>query len=150
MNNNITLQNDKNQFELEQTELIKYILDSRFFSVWKKAAKIRGTEQWDKFVKFSLWSESNLELYVTSLCNQKCSYCYLHQYPLYPEEVNKKEIILENLKKLYNWIIKENLYIPQIEFFTGEIWDINFGYEVLDITYEAIQNGLQTDCNCIK
>lgn len=145
MNNDITLQKDKNQFELEQTELIKYILDSRFFSVWKKAANIRGTEQWDKFIKFSLWSESNLELYITSLCNQKCSYCYLHKYPLYPEEVNKKEIILENLKKLYNWIIKENLYIPNIEFFTGEIWDTNFGYEVLDITYQAIQNGLQVD-----
>ena len=84
MDNNVTLQNDKNQFELEQTELIKYILNSRFFSVWKKAANIRGTEQWDKFIKFSLWSESNLELYVTSLCNQKCSHCYLHQYPLYP------------------------------------------------------------------
>ena len=41
----------------------------------------------------------------------------------------------QGIKKLYDWIIKENLYIPNIEFFTGEIWDTNFGYEVLDITY---------------
>lgn len=142
---NAILQEDKNQFEIEQSELVNYILNSRYFSVWKQAAEVQHTDQWDNFVNFSLWTESNLEIYVTSLCNQKCDYCYLHKYPLYPEEVNKKEIILDNLKKLYRWIIKENLFIPQIEFFTGEIWDNDFGYQVLDITYQAIQDGLQVN-----
>ena len=120
-------------FQQENNLLLKNILEERFFKHWRQPYD--ATEK-------TLQSEASLELYLTSLCDQHCEYCYLVKYPdLYPAEVNKPEIIKKNLKILYNWIIENNFYIPQIDFFTGEIWASKFGWDVLEITLDALARG---------
>lgn len=89
-----------NQFELEQTEALKILLNGRFFDVWKNADAYNENEL-DK--EYSLWKDSGLELFITSECNQKCEYCYLAKRPeLYPAEFLNKETILHNLELVYN------------------------------------------------
>ena len=133
---------DKNQFDKEQNDLLKCILTERYFNPWRE---YQGWEQdWER--QFSLIGESTLEIFLTSTCNQKCEYCYLTKFPgLYPLEFNKKDLILSNLKILFNWIIEQDFYIPHIEYFTGEIWHSNYGLEVLEITLDAVKRGLKTD-----
>lgn len=136
------LNNDKTQFDKEQSDLVKWMLNERYFSTWKL--------NWDNFNgdldHDSLIQESTLEIFLTSACNQRCEYCYLVKYPkLYPQEYNNQTTILKNLKILFDYLIEQQYYIPNIEFFTGEIWHSNFGLQVLQITLEAIQNGLQTN-----
>lgn len=137
------LNNDKSQFDKEQTDLIKWMLNERYFKPWSLHHNQEITEE---TFNTTLLGESALEIFLTSTCNQNCEYCYLVKYDeLYPKEFNNKETILKNLKILFNYIIEKDYYIPEIEFFTGEIWQSNFGLEVLEYTFEAICNGLRTD-----
>ena len=128
-------------YEQENDHLLKVLLTERFFKPWMEP------QDQDKFDAFkSLWSDSRLELYLTSSCNQKCEYCYLIRHPeLYPQEFNNKEIILSNLKIFLNWLIENNFIFPEIELFSGEIWHTDFGIEVLDILLQACKDGLQCD-----
>lgn len=136
------LNNDKTQFDKEQSDLVKWMLNERYFYTWKlNWENFNGDLDHDTLIQ-----ESTLEIFLTSACNQQCEYCYLIKYPnLYPQEYNNQTIILKNLKILFNYLIEQQYYIPNIEFFTGEIWHSNFGLQVLQITLEAIQNGLHTD-----
>lgn len=137
------LNDDKNQFEKEQSDLIKFILNERYFKPWSLHQK-NPEGYFDR--EHSLWSEAKLELYLTSTCNQKCEYCYLQQFPkLYPKEVNKKETIMRNLVIILNWLIENDYYLPELEFFTGEIWHLDWGLEVFEETYKALQRGLRID-----
>ena len=127
---------DRQQYQKEQDELLTFILDQRFFNPWREAGK-------NGLSDFSAANEISLEIYLTSSCNQNCEYCYLTKYPeLYPSEFNKKELIFKNLKILYNWLIEEKMYIPKIDIFSGDIWQSNYGLEFFEITWKAIQNGL--------
>lgn len=132
------LNEEKTQFQLEQDQLLKTVLNTRFFDPWAN----KGT-LWDT----SLWHDSNLEIYVTNVCNQNCEYCYLKAYPdLYPKENLDEQLILHNLKLLYDYIIKHEYHIPKIEFFSGEIWHTSFGLQVLTITLDYLKNkNLQVD-----
>lgn len=132
--------NDKEQFQVEQNELLQFILDQRFFNPWREAGRLGYID------KFSAAKDCTLELYLTSSCNQNCEYCYLTKYPdLYPSEYNKKDLIFNNLDILYNWLIEENMYIPVLEVFTGEIWQSSFGLDFFQHTWDAIQRGLRTN-----
>lgn len=104
-------------FEQENDELLTYILENRFFKVWR-----------DK--ESELWNASNLELFITSTCNLKCEYCYLNRFEdkLYPKDSRKPEDILNNLKILFDWFIKEKFYFRNIDLFSGEIWHTDFGF----------------------
>ena len=129
------LSKDKELYQQEETQLLKAILDTRFFVPWS----------FDVCDKFSLKNDANLELFLTNACNQKCEYCYLVQYPdLYPKEFTSPELILKNLRIIYDWIIKNEYSIPKVEFFTGEIWHTQFGWDVLDLTLEYLQKGMKT------
>ena len=123
-------------FKKENDDLLKFILNKRFFEIWKNH---ENTGDWIEDSKH-LIKDSRLEIYLTAKCNQSCEYCYLAKYQdkLYPAEYDNKENILKNLQILYNWIIENNLFIPVIEFYSGEIWHTDFGLEVLDITYDFI------------
>ena len=116
------MKNMLNDFEKEQDELLKFVLDERFFKVWTTPEDKTAEE-------LSLWGDTSLELYLTSTCNQKCEYCYLVKYDLYPQEYNKPEIIMKNLEIIYNWILDNNYYIRETEFFSGEIWHTKFGLD---------------------
>ena len=132
-------QNGLKTSKQEKDELLKFILTNRYFNTWKND---RPPEMG---LSTSLINDSKLEIYLTSSCNQKCEYCYLvkHGSEIYPQEFNTKENILNNLEILFNWIIKEDFFIPEIEYFTGEIWHNQFGLDVLELTYQAILKGLQ-------
>lgn len=131
---------DKTQFQKEQDELLKMVLDLRYFNPWRKAGR-------EGFDKYSTVNDTSLELYLTSTCNQNCEYCYLQKYPeLYPAEFNKKDLIMKNLDILYNWIIEQQMYIPKIDLFCGDIWQWEWGLEFFQKTWDAIDRGLVTDC----
>lgn len=144
-----TVVNQK-QFDKEQTNIVKMLLNERFFEPWRE--KYYYNKDIDNYN--SLLSESNLEIYITSSCNQSCSYCYLYNNKnIYPVEFNKKSKILENLNILYNWIEENQFFIPKVEFFSGEIWHNDYGLEVLEITYQHLRrfqftNHLVIPSNC--
>lgn len=132
----LVLTEDRKQFEKEQSDFLKTILDLRFFQPWQDWNRDEG----------SLNRDANLEIFLTAACNQKCDYCYLIKHEgLYPKECMDKELILKNLHILYDWIIENNYHIPKCEFFTGEIWQTQFGLDVLDITLNYLKKGLQVD-----
>lgn len=129
----------RSKFEQENDQLLKFILDKRFFEPWAE----RGTNP-NMEKQFSLSSEGYLEIYITSHCNYKCEYCYLRENcNIYPTEVDKPELIISNLKLLCSYLIQNEYCIPDIELFSGEIWHTNFGREILEILYQACLNGLQ-------
>lgn len=134
---------NKIQFNLEQTDIIKTLLKYRFFNPWKEYQKNNLDINYDKHLN----SESSLEIFITANCNQSCEYCYLikNKSQLYPQCFDNKELILKNLQILMDWIIENNFYIPTIEIFSGEIWHLDYGLEVLNILYQSVLNGLQTD-----
>lgn len=128
------LKEDKMQFEKEQTQLLKVILNQRFFSPWQENP-INNT---------SLQNDANLEIYITNICNQHCEYCYLTKYDnLYPSDLRSPELLLRNLKLLYEYIMENSYNIPKIEFFSGEIWQTQFGLDILDLTFEYLKKGMQ-------
>lgn len=135
LNNNVQKEND---------ELLKFILEKRFFDIWRKERRNSTLETENRK---KLINESKVEIYLTSSCNQNCEYCYLvkNKNKIYPQEFDKKEYVLKNLKILLNWFIEENFYIPVIELYSGEIWHTSYGIEVLDIVEKAVQNGLNVD-----
>ena len=131
---NVILADDKIQFKKEQDDLLKTVLDYRFFHPWKNLTAQHNN--------YGLQVDSNLEIYITNKCNQNCSYCYLQKYPqLYPENVNE-ETILHNLSMLYDYLIINHFYIPEIDMFSGEIWHTSLGLKILSLTYDYTQRGL--------
>jgi len=127
---------NKSQFQIEQDHLLQTILNYRFIYPWKG---ITG-----KGDSSDIKRDAHLELYITNQCNQKCSYCYLTKHPeLYPKHISN-ETILKNLRILYNYIFSNNLHIPHIDMFSGEIWQSQLGYDVLSLTLEYINKGMDT------
>ena len=64
------LKEEKQQFDKEQDELLKAVLNERFFYPWQD----------DGEGETSLRNDANLEIYITNACNQNCEYCYLTKY----------------------------------------------------------------------
>lgn len=113
------------------------ILEKRFFAPWREGPSEDPA---------SLWADSNLELYVTAACNQKCEYCYLVRHPeLYPREAMAPETIKANLRIFLDWCLEQGFSFHQVDLFSGEIWHGQFGWEVLDILLDYIRLGLRID-----
>ncbi len=128
---------DKITFEQEQNELVKFILNERFFKPWEQ----RDYSNYD-----NLTNESGLEIFITSSCNQKCKYCYLHDnVNLYPPEINNKQLILSNLNILCDWIESRQFFIPTVELYSGEIWHNSYGLEVLELLYTRLSKNRWTN-----
>ena len=93
---------------------------------------------------YTLQQDAGLEIFITNACNQHCEYCYLTKYDgLYPHDLRSPELLLNNLRKLYDWILNNKMTIPKCEFFTGEIWQTQFGLDILELTYEYICKGME-------
>ena len=138
------VQEQKDKYIEDNTEVLKALLNNRFYKYWKNWKYYIET---DNEEQKTLFKQSRLELFLTSSCNQHCEYCYLYKYPgLYPAEANKKETILKNLETLLAFGAKENLYIPILDLFTGEIWNSDFGIRVLELIYEYLHKGLYIEC----
>lgn len=126
--------NKYTQFEKENNNLISYMIEDRFFSRMY-------SDNYDYLRRNGL----TVELYITSVCNQKCEYCYLMKYgdKLYPKKIRDTNKIIENIKILLNYFIERDLYIYDLDLFSGEIWGMEFGNRVFDTILEAIKNGLK-------
>lgn len=117
--------------------VLETILEKRFFAPWREGRTDDPA---------SIWPDSNLELYVTAACNQKCEYCYLVRHEeLYPREAMRPETIKQNLKILLDWCLSEGFSFHQVDFFSGEIWHSPFGWEILDILLSYIRRGLKIE-----
>jgi len=117
----------------ENDELLKNILDIRYFNIFKEDINSRNKQI------------SNLELYITSSCNLKCSYCYLNKYEhqLYPSGSTNFEQITKNLEILLNHFLEENYSIDHIDLFSGEIWGTAVGNKILDLLLDARKKGFK-------
>lgn len=132
---NLVISEDKEQFQKEQDQLLKTLLQLRFFNPWQLKTTFDDNR--------SLQNDANLELYVTSACNQNCEYCYLVKYPdIYPPEYTKPELIIKNLRILLDHFIEKNYFIPTIDCFSGEIWHTKLGWDVLETILEYADKGL--------
>lgn len=124
---------DIKKYEEENTELFKFMLEQRFFIPWRM-----GKDNEEACEK-DLVRESALELFITPTCNQRCEYCYLVKYhDLYPPEINNREQILHNLNILLDWVCDNEFFIHKLDLFSGEIWEYQFGRDVLEIIYQHI------------
>lgn len=132
--NNITIYDDRKQFQKEQDDLLFTILDNRYFKTWLPEQP--GVD---------LPPAGVVEIYITAKCNQKCEYCYLQNFEssLYPPEADNHDKIIKNLKAFFDWLLENNYQIPSIEYYGGEIWHSSFGMEILDITLDYIDKGLR-------
>ena len=121
---------NQNNFNLQNDELLEYILTTKFFNNFKD---IPANEK------------VGLELYITPTCNQKCDYCYLVKYEneLYPKEINDEKLILQNLEILLDWFLENEFVIPELDIFSGEIWGKPLGNKIFDIILNYIKKGLK-------
>lgn len=121
-------------YQDENDAMLKCLLNKRFFDPW------RNFSTDDR----NICHEAELEIYITSSCNQHCTYCYLYNNEkIYPQKFNDPHLILKNLNILYDWLISEKMTLTSVDFFTGEIWQSQFGLDILECTYQALQRGLQ-------
>ncbi len=140
---------DKKLYQKENNELLKTLLDNRFFSVWRDYDSLLAdprTQQID--IDKNLFDSAMLELYLTAECNQKCTYCYLQQFKdkLYPPSCNTDfEKILHNLNIIIDWCIENKFHIQTIDIFTGEILHTKFGLEVLKVMLDGVDKGWHID-----
>lgn len=114
--------------------VLNTILEKRFFGPWREGPIDNPA---------SIWPDSNLELFITSACNQNCEYCYLVRHDeLYPHDIRDPETIKKNLRIFLDWCLEQGFKFNQVDLFSGEIWHSQFGWDILDIILEYIRRGL--------
>lgn len=117
--------------EKENQELGFNFLNTLFFKLWK--------------LPFSSLKEvppfSSLELFMSTKCNLKCTYCYLNRFgeELYPQNFEVPSMILKNLSLLLNWLIENDIIPPIIEYFSGEPLVNDYLLEGLDLILEKFR-----------
>lgn len=100
------------QFQKEQNELLEYMIKNVYFNRFDKTKNNNKTQI------------PGIEFYVTSICNQKCSYCYLVKYgdKLYPKEIRDKDTIIRNMERVFEYLLAQGItYVPRVDLFSGEI-----------------------------
>ena len=89
----------------------------------------------------SLSNNTNLEVYITNVCNQHCEYCYFIKHPELYDAPKDPETLLKNFKILLDYFF-ENSYVPQtLDLFSGEIWHTQFGLDILELVLEYVNKG---------
>ena len=121
----------QNDFQKQNDELLEFILFNKFISEFNKNSK----------------SNTTLELYITTECNQKCEYCYLVENgdKLYPKEIRGHDLIKKNLRIVLDFLLNNDLYIHELDIFSGEILGTELGNFVLDTILQYINKGLNIE-----
>lgn len=129
-------------FERENDELFKFLLNKRFFERFKNHKQ----DEKDPSVL------DTVELFISTKCNLKCKYCYLveKENELYPPELQDETNILKNLDSLLNYFIKENINPPRIDLFAGEIWGSSFSEEIFQKIYDYKRNNKDINLNFLN
>ena len=132
------MHNKNLSFQQENDILLNYILETSLIE------KLRNIREEDKRK-----IDCCIELNITSVCNQKCDYCYLVKYgnELYPPEIRNQDRILNNIRIYLEYLIDSDINPLRIDLFSGEIWGMEFGNKVFDIILEYLDKGLK--CNFI-
>jgi sulfatase maturation enzyme AslB (radical SAM superfamily) len=126
------------QMYLDNEELTKNFLQRQFFDGWKNR-RFKSEEKYQ--------NSKSLELQVSGACDLDCKYCYYSRYSkdLYPLDIAKKSLVLNNLDLVLNWLEK-NSYFPIIELFSGEIFAISYGIDVVKKVVDwQIKNGIDNN-----
>lgn len=100
-----------------------------------------------KYLVKNACKDLGLELIISPDCNLKCSYCYMHKHgkELFPEEINKKEDILKNLKRIVSKLVEEKTFLKNdIDIFSGEFFMLDYWEEVFDILYDGLKEFVYT------
>ncbi len=116
----------------ERKDLMWHYLDITFFASW------RDTDNESR--KNMLYS--SLELMTSNSCNLNCTYCYYHQNSfgpqLNPASISKKENLVDNTRKLFNYLKEEKLYPKTIELFGGEVFLKPVTFKIMDMVIDFI------------
>lgn len=123
-------------YQEEKNACLEYMLN-KIYSIFQADVESRS----------EAIQKCGLEMYLTPDCNQSCSYCYLCKYKdeLYPKQYRDPELILKNLRIFLDYCIEKKLNPPRFDLFSGEIWDTQFGYDVLQVVYEATVKGFKPE-----
>ena len=119
-------------FQQENNEILQYILEDVFFQ------RMKSNDE--ECLDLQRLHGTTIELYITSVCNQKCEYCYLtkHGDELYPAEIRNKDQILKNLRIFLAYLKERKVHLRNMDLFSGEIWGMDFGNQVLDTILEFL------------
>ena len=130
---------DVEQFNLETYEddlLLKSQIENFFLKILRIPWNVYK-ENCDS----SLDKQIQVEFIITSECNLKCEYCYLHGYQdqLIPKDCRDHNKIISNLHKFMQYWIRED-FDCNLDIFSGEIWQTDFGCKILEIISDYIIN----------
>lgn len=113
-----------NQFDKENQLVIKNFVDRKYIHPVQKEGRA--------------YRPPIIELYITSDCDLKCTYCYLQkqQDKLYPKEFRDMSTILGNLEKFLDWYDENGIY-AQLNIFSGEFLALGENtFKILDMLYD--------------
>ena len=119
-------------YEKEQNKVLKYFI-SNIEGQWTK-------ENYKKNLKVPY-----LDIFITSKCNQKCSYCYLQKYEeLYPKDIQNNDKIIKNITLYFDYLLeKECNYLKRLDLFSGEIWGWPLGNAIFDLLLNYLKKGFK-------
>ena len=111
----------------ERDKYLETLFDNLFFSQWKEGS--------DNPIR------KNIEFQVTYTCNLSCKYCYVNRHgnDLYPKEIRDKDKIIENLKKVIDWIDINKYKIKNWNIFSGSFFSQEIGFMFMDAMYDKLK-----------
>ena len=129
-------------FKNDEKELMKIFFENTLFSDGIKMDNLERRIFNQQGPPSNDLGQLGIELIVRPECNQKCSYCYIHNFgkELYPiEERVSNEQILNNLRILLNYIFNEQkVYINRWELFAGDLFYDDFIFDIYQVFYDIL------------
>lgn len=130
-----------NLYDYENNILFENILNEHYFKIFKTSPE--KIKEFCKKNNDSLDEKpTQIEFIITSECNLKCEYCYLHKFAdqLVPPLYRDHDLILKNLRMFMEYWIEQD-FCCDLDIFTGEIWFTDFGISILETILLYIKKG---------
>ncbi len=115
-------------YNKEKSDLYKSYLNRTTFKAWKE-----GTNP----------NYQTVELYINSICDQKCTYCYLwkHKKDYFPPGSENNEKIMNNLVLFLDWLDENEMRPEKFEIFSGEIFSQQIGFDIVELLFKRLHRG---------